>query len=1092
MKLNKGKTLARRFIYSFAAVLAVAVVAGGVVVVNKTVSALTCGWMCQQRLNEGFPSDSSAVDAAMRGDTYGGGRGAECALWIAENGNPASFFHEVTEEESAAGNFYMRMYGWCSTPGPWPGQVATHIQIGNDGGSMSGDIWSDMFRPVPFGEVSAHSKLLTVNIDRFKDGAQVEQRDDGNVYTRTIEICRCNKTAGNLSGNCFNDKYAGKNCGIDRFRASVKVPEESITFRYVGEDKCNPATPGEREITSSQTIRDNKEGDLLSEKNVIRAVTKIKQLEGQGWTLESSDMQGTALYPPEEGIIPDYYVTANMNNHSITITFRFSKRCTIIIPECSEWEPPSFAESDAYHGETSVISVVKNASLDGVNKNGEWHGSGKAEKNPALVEPNEITYAKPEDVVHWRHCYFPGVQTTFNTLGSINKRHDYHGDPNAPLVDSSIDNQPMQNHSWWPQNAFNISSFLLNPAYSKSVTLPTGQAKAEVDDNDYNVARQNLHAGDTLREKIVTNGVTGVNNIVNEGIHSWPCHEDTHTYTDANGNVQSYTHMHDTCKHDKDFWNWNIYKNGAEDSSIAKVPYNFLNSVVATIASPDPVYEAETLQLQDAVVHVGTRQNDETAGNYATEVESIGQAKIIAFLEGPGWTSDQLVGVTKQDNYGNSISEGYIWNNDSGESICAVTNAKYGQCRDYESKQGTFNSEGKLEGDDVINVSGGTYNIFDEAAGNQICVAAAIYPYTVKNTGDEKDKDMDKHGDHAWLMSEPDCRTIAKKPNFQVWGSGVYSNGGIDTLISTKNNLKYISGWDWRAKPESPYAIFSSWGELSVTMGGKTSTMASGAATGHTGGTDGPSDPSTARQVSDTGRPGGLKNGADFCMRSPISIANVEANGSGSGLVTCQGNAGYAGGFSNKETLASSVTADNVALTEMLADYPGVEKEDLATIGRTVIGKGVTRVNIHNGDIWINDSITYGEGNNANLQYSSPQEIPKYIIYAKGGNINIACNVKRIDAVLITDDDKSIDTCYNGGDVNSGARSNQLVITGAAITGTLNLNRTYGTGIGRYSIAPAELINYDSSLYLWANAQSEGATSGQMSETAIRELAPRY
>lgn len=872
-----------------------------------------------------------------------------------------------------------------------------------------------------------------------------------------------------------------------------KYGERSLTVKYEGyeDDRCNMVQSGMHEISASQKVFDNQDGDMEGNEGTIRLQTKIQQLIDEGWELDGKDVPEAVVHPAGYmGNSTDFTIQADVQNGPVTVTIKFKKvreGCTTIPPgPCGDWTPRSYLTSNIYHGHTSVLSVVKNGSL--TNENSEWHGSGNAENGPALKESeNKFTYAKPSDTVNWYHCYYPGAYTTANTLGSINNYHDPHSET-APFVDSSITNKPLKQHSWWPRNEFWINSTFLNPAFNYhggAYAADDYNAEGKEKGNDYYVKPSNLHAGETLRESIWTNGPTDIATN-NEGVHSWGCHRDSHVGTRADGTTYTYEHLHDTCKHDKDFWRYTTSTGSeAKDTTTVQVPYNFLNDVVATIASGDPVYEAETIQLDQAKIHVGTRQNDETQGNYATEVEQIGKAKIIAFLEGPGWTSDQLVGVSKQDNYGNSISDGYIWNNDSGESICAVTNAKYGLCRDLESRDGTFNEQGKMEGDDVINVSGGTYNVFDEAAGNQYCVAAAIYPYTVKNTGDEKDKDMDRHGDHAWLMSEPQCRTIAKKPNFQVWGAGVFSNGSVQTRISTKNNIKGFSEWAWRPKPETPNAIFSSWGELTLTIGGTTSTMASGASTGHTGGTGGSSDPGTSRQVSDTGRPGGLKDGADFCKRSPMSIANEV----GSGVPTCQGNAGIAGGFMNNDTLFQTFTADNLALTEMLAEYPGVNKEDTAYIGGASLGVGETRVNIHQGTVTIDGTISYPD-----IAYTSPQQIPKYIIYAKGGDIRVSCNVKRVDAILLTDNGFSVDTCYQSSDSgwNDAARSNQLVVTGAISTGKLNLKRSYGTGVGAYSIVPAELINYDSSLYLWANSQSEGATSGQMSETAIRELAPRY
>lgn len=136
---------------------------------------------------------------------------------------------------------------------------------------------------------------------------------------------------------------------------------------------------------------------------------------------------------------------------------------------------------------------------------------------------------------------------------------------------------------------------------------------------------------------------------------------------------------------------------------------------------------------------------------------------------------------------------------------------------------------------------------------------------------------------------------------------------------------------------------------------------------------------------------------------------------------------------------------------------------------------------------------------------ASASFIPKLIIMAK--NIKINCNVSRIDGVLIADD--TITTCADSDDINAQKNSRQLKINGAIITGKLVPNRTYGSSYGNYSIIPAEIINFDPSLYLWGelgdNSNEEtgeavtptdgsggsGGDAYEMNITYTRELPPR-
>ena len=88
--------------------------------------------------------------------------------------------------------------------------------------------------------------------------------------------------------------------------------------------------------------------------------------------------------------------------------------------------------------------------------------------------------------------------------------------------------------------------------------------------------------------------------------------------------------------------------------------------------------------------------------------------------------------------------------------------------------------------------------------------------------------------------------------------------------------------------------------------------------------------------------------------------------------------------------------------------------------------------------------------------------------------------------------DLDVDTCYNGGSDNSQARSNQLKINGTIIANKLIAGRTYGAATGVNSGEPAEIIDYDTSLYLWGSPRSDVSGSGKLESVFQTELAPRY
>ena len=225
---------------------------------------------------------------------------------------------------------------------------------------------------------------------------------------------------------------------------------------------------------------------------------------------------------------------------------------------------------------------------------------------------------------------------------------------------------------------------------------------------------------------------------------------------------------------------------------------------------------------------------------------------------------------------------------------------------------------------------------------------------------------------------------------------------------------------------------------------------------------------------------------------STLSIANSDCNSAS------VGNLGRSSGRSgDKSSLLSDFTeeigtnyrvidfgSDGFVLSGELEDFSG---EEISEDGNTRVL--TTKVIRTKGDVVIDKNIIYdNDGRNTTEGYSNLESIPKIIIYAK--NINISCDVTRVDAVLIADD--KINTCSNNVTDNSSLRSTPLMIRGSVISNTLTLGRTYGAATGKNSVVPAEIINYDTSLYLWANNQSSATAPGKLTETYINELAPRY
>lgn len=415
-----------------------------------------------------------------------------------------------------------------------------------------------------------------------------------------------------------------------------------------------------------------------------------------------------------------------------------------------------------------------------------------------------------------------------------------------------------------------------------------------------------------------------------------------------------------------------------------------------------------------------------------------------------GETSSVSYDITTAPRY-NSLVGG-----DAYATIVKGAKWKAGVCTDknnidtcswYEEKEGDLNTSNKLEGS-----SGGrNTNVIvpDLPAGTEIYVRAAVYP------SESSDDDwQDLGGNHSWGYSAPVTIKVAKKPSFQVWGGDIYVNG-VDVPIANK---KKMNGYSDEALNGG--RLFGSWGELAV-VANDPGNLASGAVLGYTSNNNGEL----------IANPGGGDNN-----RLEDSLGNL-TSGSGGGELDVDELAEIL------EERIKKVSGDDAVV--------GITNEEL--IGEQIISNVEDSVlyKNKNGDITIGGDIKY----DGSKSYDTLESIPKVIIYAN--NINIKCNVVRVDAILMAKG--NINTCPDGGEGKK-ANSTQLRINGAVIAGgTLILNRTYGAATGKDSIKSAEIINMDPSWYLWAadiipeiTSETNGSTNDILVPTYMRELPPRY
>ncbi|MBQ2643780.1 hypothetical protein IJG11_02570 [Candidatus Saccharibacteria bacterium] len=357
----------------------------------------------------------------------------------------------------------------------------------------------------------------------------------------------------------------------------------------------------------------------------------------------------------------------------------------------------------------------------------------------------------------------------------------------------------------------------------------------------------------------------------------------------------------------------------------------------------------------------------------------------------------------------------------------------------------------------------------DVPAGTKIWVRSAVYPKDSGGDDNIKPDYYDPNDPNSWAYSDWAELTVAKKPSFQVWGGSIYSAGNISVNTSEKQHVFGVNNFEevLKSKNNTSY-IFGPWTELGLVASGSVVGLASGAGTGYAEASDALSVP-----IPDEHLGGSEEWDVNYCLRSTLSFANSNCNSSVGGL------SGVSQG-DNREALIARFVEDGGS---------DINRVDLDGDLDSVIVESGTNLYYKDGDLRIAGDVVYGDA-----VYSTLAEIPKTIIYSTG-NIVIDCGVKRIDAVLIAKGD--INTCPT--DVIDGQEdrdnkdnSTPLKINGSTISDTLTLNRTYGTATGVNTVVPAEVINYDTTLYLWANGKSDVTRTGKIVTTYQKELSPRY
>ena len=846
--------------------------------------------------------------------------------------------------------------------------------------------------------------------------------------------------------------------GLSKVKGSTSTGWTSTTknVRHVIQN-CSP-TDGCDVVLQHALRRSNSIGS--TDYNVSRSSTLWVSSKGLGVEPKSSIGSGTfsddnakivttdsvRLYP---GMVVCETLTFKPNNNQVTVASNVSTK--ICVSAEGDGQPPDPWNPDP--GEPD--DPTKPVDPDGDDESGAYLMIDvKNNDNSKYGTYRRIVYAKPGDWLTYRSVYNPTLQYTYYLEPEQMQINNGSSKKNSSrFMLGTFFNLNRGSRMPW-DNAFNVSSAGFKNSKNEDANISLnyssytlGDTSRQRETNDHKV--EAMEVGRTLSETAM------INQTGNNTVQTTPSHVSFMDISDENVA--------------------NVMTDIVSSTAYAKIPYNFNTRVDVKTPENEIVYSGEDKEIGFDISILKKKNwvtGDGTDGtSYATKVDNAKWKMITYTTEGSPIGGDEWSG-----NENNICS--YYYSRSSSED--GLDNCGYAN----EVNEASLNEKGMMDGGDPIGRRS-SINIPDIKAGTKICVAVALYP-----ASSGSDTNLDPSGSNTWRISDSKCYTIAKKPSFQLWGGGMYIAGDAKVPVSTKKHLAGYNTYSWSGNPNG-YNVFGSWVETGLVAGGSVSGLASGAGTGYTSNNGG-------NLVAD---PGGSKEGTlDYCKRSTLSIANDYC---GSSYVGNIGGSTLQASMSDKSALVQRLLPDGFSMAantsaervDIGSDYTETDSglrytystNDLIIDGAT-LENGVTHIVRSDKNITIDGNLLYQNSN-----YVALNEIPKLIIY--GDNITVSCKsdgeaIRRIDAVLIAN--HTVDTCETT-DVNSRENSYQLKINGLIIADTLKLNRTYGAGEGVYSIIPAEIINYDTTLYLWSMVDSPNATgTGKYSESYLHELSPRY
>ncbi len=646
-------------------------------------------------------------------------------------------------------------------------------------------------------------------------------------------------------------------------------------------------------------------------------------------------------------------------------------------------------------------------------------------------------YAAPSQPIEWVHCYYSGVQkTSGDNSFRVVQNHIF---PSVP----SLDGLPTKSFvaGVYTSDKFSLSN---NKPVVKELrdkyTVETGKssrvglALSETISSSYGGTEVSSFAGISVPYNfdIISERVI-VEEVVNE--------DATDEEVDLGGTGDDES--------DEEIIVGEAEEGEEETEEEPEIITREIRSkpvIVKMDDSRDVVFAGEKTGVKEVLVYVGKRYNQLSDDTYATRVDN-------AHIE--------LHSCVANDRNGSGCSLQYTGINWRG------------RFNEDEDKEGSLDHITEFN-------NGNKLSVPDVSAGKYFCVMATYGPSTVNGDADMESKTGEGVTDLV-------CKPIAKKPSIQIWGGNIYSLNNINTLTAEKTSL---AGYAYDGKVHT----FGSWGELGIIAAGTVRGLASGAGTGYSSNNGG-------TLIANPG--GGIDN--NFCKRSTLSFANNECTSYtgrlGGSFPAGEGRdrSNISNNFSNFIDVNDILEVDDGSIVNITNDsHKNITSDQDMTIGSANISEGTYMVHSDDNNITITGDLKYGG------IYESLNTVPKLIVYAQ--NIYIGCNVRIIDAILVAED--KVITCgdnVGGGDdsaildsvkssINNKSNSKQLIINGAVIANRVIANRTFGAATGGISIMPAEIINFDPTLYLWGvrTTGESSVSGGKLIVTNTKELPPRF